>query len=45
MQMMSQPNILFLQVDQMFAAALSAYGNTFSITPNLDKLFERGVTF
>ena len=42
---MSQPNILFLQVDQMFAAALSAYGNTFSITPNLDRLFERGVTF
>ena len=42
---MAQPNILFLQVDQMFAAALSAYGNGFSITPNLDRLFARGVTF
>lgn len=42
---MAQPNILLLQVDQMFAAALSAYGNPFSVTPNLDRLFERGVTF
>ena len=42
---MSQPNILFLQVDQMFAGALHAYGNAFSKTPNLDKLFARGATF
>ncbi len=44
-KLMTQPNILFLQVDQMFATALSAYGNRFSMTPNLDKLFARGVTF
>ena len=42
---MTQPNILLLQVDQMFAAALSAYGNGFAITPNLDRLFARGITF
>lgn len=42
---MTQPNILFLQVDQMFAAALSAYGNDFSVTPNLDQLFASGVAF
>ena len=42
---MTQPNILFLQVDQMFAEALSAYRNNFSITPNLDRLFASGTTF
>ncbi|MEM9359163.1 MAG: sulfatase-like hydrolase/transferase, partial [Pseudomonadota bacterium] len=42
---MTQPNILFLQVDQLFAAALNAYGNPFSITPHLDELFARGTTF
>ncbi len=29
----------------MFATALSAYGNPFSITPNLDNLFASGTTF
>ncbi|MEM6497225.1 MAG: choline-sulfatase [Pseudomonadota bacterium] len=42
---MTQPNILFLKVDQLFAAALNTYGNPFSITPHLDELFARGTTF
>ena len=42
---MSQPNILFLQVDQLTALALKSYGNTFSVTPNLDSLAQRGAVF
>jgi len=39
------PNILFFQVDQMRADALSAYGNSFSRTPHLDALASAGVVF
>lgn len=38
-------NILFIQVDQMAASALSMYGNPACITPNLDKLADAGVVF
>ena len=40
-----RPNILFFQVDQLSATALTAYGNSFCRTPNLDSLAERGVVF
>ena len=39
------PNILFFQVDQLMANALKCYGNTFCISPNIDKLAENGVVF
>jgi choline-sulfatase len=39
------PNILFIQVDQLAATALSAYGNRFSKTPVLDRLAQDGVVF
>ncbi len=42
--MTKSPNILFLQVDQLFATALSAYGGP-AITPNLDRLANMGVVF
>ena len=42
---MIKPNILFIQVDQLTALALKAYGNTFCKAPNLDRLAERGVVF
>jgi len=42
---MRAPNILFFQVDQMAASALSAYGNSFSRTPHLDALSAAGVVF
>lgn len=38
-----RPNILFIQVDQMTAGALGAYGNTFCHAPNLDRLANEGV--
>lgn len=40
-----QPNILFLQVDQLTAGALSAYGNTYVHAPTLDRLARQGVIF
>ncbi len=42
---MIKSNILFIQVDQLTALALKAYGNTFCKAPNLDLLAERGVVF
>ncbi len=42
---MSKPNILFIQVDQLTARSLRAYGNAFCISPNLDRLAEQGVVF
>ena len=41
----NQPNILMLQVDQLSASALKAYGNTCSITPAIDRLAGAGVVF
>lgn len=40
-----QPNIILLQADQFSASALSAYGNTVTQTPNLDRMAENGVVF
>jgi len=42
---MRQPNILFLQADQLNANALGSYGNPFISTPNLDSLGLRSSVF
>lgn len=42
---MTQPNILFIQTDQLTARCLSAYGNSVAKTPNLDRLASRGTVF
>jgi len=42
---MPQPNILFIQTDQLTAFALHAYGNDFCQSPHLDKLASQGVVF
>ena len=42
---MSSPNILFIQVDQLAASFLPAYGNTIAKTPNLDAFAQDAVTF
>jgi len=39
------PNILFIQVDQLAASFLPAYGNNIAKTPHLDALAERSVVF
>ncbi|WP_281929234.1 choline-sulfatase [Roseibium album] len=39
------PNILFLQVDQLTASALRAYGDRICHSPALDRLAENGVVF
>ena len=38
-------NILFIQVDQLAASALSMYGNTVCQTPHLDRLAAEGFVF
>lgn len=38
-------NVLVLMVDEMQAAALSCAGHPLAITPNIDRLAERGVRF
>ncbi len=42
---MKQPNYLLILCDQLSAAALSTYGNTYSRTPNLDKLASESAVF
>lgn len=42
---MDRPNILFLQVDQLTASALRAYGDTVCHAPNLEALARNGVVF
>ncbi|MDO8212047.1 choline-sulfatase [Conexibacter sp. CPCC 206217] len=42
---MDRPNILLIQADQLSAAALSAYGNTTVVAPQLDALARDGVVF
>ncbi|WP_342075072.1 choline-sulfatase [Yoonia sp. SS1-5] len=42
---MTSPNILFIQVDQLTAASLRAYGDTVCHAPNLDRLAETGTVF
>lgn len=41
----SRPNILFLSTDQQTWNTLSAYGNTYVQTPNLDRLANEGVSY
>ncbi|MEM6696232.1 MAG: choline-sulfatase [Pseudomonadota bacterium] len=43
--MTSSPNILFIQVDQLTAASLRAYGDTICHAPNLDRLADTGTVF
>ncbi|WP_413726782.1 choline-sulfatase [Sodalis sp. RH16] len=40
-----KPNIVILMADQLSAGALSAYGNTVSLTPHIDSLAREGVIF
>ncbi len=42
---MSQPNILFIQTDQLTAFALRAYGNGFCQSPHLDALVQQSIVF
>ena len=42
---MKTPNILFIQVDQLTALSLRAYGNKICHSPNIDKLADHGVVF
>ena len=42
---MEQPNILFIQVDQLLAQALGCYGDPVCQAPNLDRLAAEGVVF
>ncbi|NNC80412.1 MAG: choline-sulfatase [Acidimicrobiales bacterium] len=41
----STPNILLIQVDQLTASFLPAYGNTIAKTPNIDDLAEQSAVF
>jgi len=43
--MTGRPNILFIQVDQLTAFALRAYGDRICHAPTLDRLAESGVVF
>ena len=40
-----QPNILFIQTDQLLAQALRIYGDPVCLTPNLDQLARDGAVF
>lgn len=40
-----KPNVVFMHVDQMHAAAVSAYGNPYVKTPNLDRMVSDGYSF
>lgn len=42
---MPRPNILFIQVDQLTARSLKAYGDPACVAPNLDRLAETGAVF
>lgn len=43
--MANQPNILFIQVDELTDRAMRCYGNTVAKTPHLDALAARSVVF
>ncbi|MCC2677140.1 MAG: betC [Ramlibacter sp.] len=43
--MPAQPNVLFLQVDQMAAAPLRPYGGRHVLAPNIDALADAGTVF
>jgi arylsulfatase A-like enzyme len=40
-----QPNILFINVDQLNGNILSSHGCTYVNTPNIDRLLARGISF
>lgn len=40
-----QPNILFIQVDQLTASSLRAYGDAICVSPTLDRLAADGIVF
>ena len=40
-----QPNILFIQTDQLVPGVLSAYGGKVCKTPHIDRLAEEGIVF
>lgn len=40
-----RPNILFVMTDQQRADTIAALGNSHIVTPNMDRLVRRGVTF
>ncbi|MBN1639781.1 MAG: sulfatase-like hydrolase/transferase [Anaerolineae bacterium] len=40
-----RPNILIIITDQLSAQALPAYGDTYALTPNIDRVVRRGVRF
>ena len=42
---MTKPNVLVIIADQLAWRALPAYGDTFSQTPNIDRIAERAVCF
>ncbi|WP_127487195.1 sulfatase family protein [Paenibacillus ehimensis] len=42
---MKKPNLLFISTDQQSFHALSAYGNPYVKTPNMDRLCREGVSF
>ena len=42
---MANPNILFIQADQLCPHALRFHGNQVSVTPNFDRLMEQGTVF
>jgi len=41
----SQPNIIFLLLDDMGYGDVGAYGNTYHLTPNIDQLAAEGMRF
>ena len=43
--MSNQPNILFVQVDQLTASALRSYDDKICHAPTLDALADNGVVF
>ena len=42
---MSKPNVILLTIDTLRADRLGCYGHTGGLTPNLDRLAEKGVRF
>ena len=43
--MSDQPNIVYFVADQMRADSLAHLGNPASVTPNLDRIVNEGVSF
>lgn len=41
----SQPNIVFLLIDDLGYGEFSCYGNTFNETPNIDRMAQEGMRF